>query len=278
MSGSSEYRPSKQDGLPARVSGAWAREKLEYLGKYMSIFNGGMKNKWGERIYLDLMAGPGRCVESDTGDEFDGSPLLAVTQKVPFSEVVLVEGEPDLADALRHRVEGRATVIDGDCNARAVINQLRDRLGYGRLGLAFADNLGQNVTLATLRELSAERKVDLCITFQIGDLKRNLRNALSGDDADRWTAFFGEGWRPTAENAERQNLTAEETANHLLDFYGRQLGAIGYRHIRHSRRAMKNSRNVGLYRLVLAGKHERAVQFFDEISRIEPGGQRGLSF
>jgi hypothetical protein len=39
---------------------------------------------------------------------------------------------------------------------------------------------------------------------------------------------------------------------------------------------MKNSRNVGLYRLVLAGKHERAAQFFDEISRIEPGGQRGF--
>jgi hypothetical protein len=37
---------------------------------------------------------------------------------------------------------------------------------------------------------------------------------------------------------------------------------------------MKNSRNVGLYRLVLAGKHERAVQFFEEISKIEPSGQR----
>ena len=31
MSGGSEYRASHADGLPARVSGAWAREKLEYL-------------------------------------------------------------------------------------------------------------------------------------------------------------------------------------------------------------------------------------------------------
>lgn len=33
MSGGSEYRPSHIDGLPARVSGAWAREKLAYLAR-----------------------------------------------------------------------------------------------------------------------------------------------------------------------------------------------------------------------------------------------------
>jgi three-Cys-motif partner protein len=275
MSGGSEYRASQADGLPARVSGAWAREKLEYLAKYMSIFNVGMKNKW-ERVYIDLMAGPGRCVEDDTGDEFDGSPLLAVSQKEPFTEAVLIEGDATLAAALRQRVDRRATVVEADCNDTAVIGQLRDRLGYGRLGLAFADNLGLDVTLTTLKTLTHDRKVDLCITFQVGDLKRNLRRALKGDDAARWTAFFGEGWAPVAGDAERKNLSAEETANVLLDFYGRQLADMGYTHVRHSRRVMKNSRNVGLYRLVLAGKHERAGQFFDEISKIEPGGQRGL--
>lgn len=113
MSGGSEYRPSKDDGMPARVSGAWAREKLEYLAKYMSIFNGSMKDKW-DRVYLDLMAGPGRCVEDDTGAEFEGSPLLAIKQKIAFSEVVLVEGEPRLADALRRRMGASARVIAGD--------------------------------------------------------------------------------------------------------------------------------------------------------------------
>jgi three-Cys-motif partner protein len=275
MSGGSEYRRSRVDGLPARVSGPWAREKLEYLAKYMSIFNVGMKNKW-ERVYLDLLAGPGRCVEDDTGDEFDGSPLLAVNQKEPFSEIVLIEGDAELAGALRHRVPASAQVIEADCNEASVIQQIRDKLGYGRLGLAFVDNLGLDVTFATLKSLSADRRVDLCITFQLGDLKRNLRRALTGTDAERWTAFFGEGWRPLAETADRRNLSADDTASILLDFYGQQLAEIGYLHVRHSRRVMKNSRNVGLYRLLLAGKHERAVQFFDEISKIEPSGQRGF--
>jgi three-Cys-motif partner protein len=165
MSGGSEYRASKDDGLPARVSGAWAREKLAYLAKYMSIFNGGMKNKW-DRVYLDLMAGPGRCVEDDTGAEFDGSPLLAVNQKVPFTEIVLVEGEPILAAALRRRVQSNALVVEADCNDPAVIEQLRDRLGSGRLGLAFADNLGLDVTLATLRSLTKTGKSTCASPFK----------------------------------------------------------------------------------------------------------------
>lgn len=275
MSSANQYRPSQADGLPARISDPWAQEKLAYLSKYMSIFTVGMSKKW-RCVYLDLLAGPGRCVEDTTGVEFDGSPLVAASQKRSFSNLVLVEEHPELATALRQRIGTKATVIQGDCNDPPVIEALRGTLGYGALGLAFVDNLGLDVSLATLRALSDDRKVDLCITFQIGDLKRNLRRALQGADAERWSAFFGEGWRPVAEDAERRNLSAEETANLLLDFYGRQLNAIGYPHVAHSRRVMKNSRNVGLYRLILAGKHERAVQFFEEISKIEPSGQRGL--
>lgn len=276
MTGGSRYLPSKDDGLPTRVSGPWAQEKLAYLRKYMEIFNGGMKNKW-DRVFLDLMAGPGRCVDEHTGEEFDGSPLLALSCPEPFTEVVLVEDHPDLAEALEQRVAGRASVIPENCNSRAVIERMRDRLGYGRLGLAFVDNLGLDVSLDTISQLSDRRKVDLCITFHTGDLRRNLERARNGEDADRWTAFFGsEEWRLVADEAARLNLAAADTATRLLDFYGEQLRRLGYEHVTHSRRAMRNSRNVDLYRLILAGKHERAVQFFEEISRIDPAGQRSF--
>ena len=39
----SRYQPSAIDGIPARVSGAWAREKLSYLDRYTYLFNVGMK-------------------------------------------------------------------------------------------------------------------------------------------------------------------------------------------------------------------------------------------
>ena len=34
---------------------------------------------------IDLFAGPGRCVLSDDSGEFDGSPILALNTKVPFT-------------------------------------------------------------------------------------------------------------------------------------------------------------------------------------------------
>jgi len=74
----SRYRPSTIDGLPARISGQWAKEKLKYLDKYMHLFNVGMKNRWHNRVFLDLLAGCGKCVDEDTGEEFDGSPLRAI--------------------------------------------------------------------------------------------------------------------------------------------------------------------------------------------------------
>ena len=276
---SSRYRPSAEDGLPARVSGQWAKEKLKYLDKYMHLFNRGMKNRWDNRVFLDLLAGCGRCVDENTGEEFEGSPLRAIKCAEPFTRVICVESDSRLADALEQRTGGMAEVIRDDCTNSRVIEQLRASLGYGSLGLAFIDNLGLDVPLSTIAALTERRLLDLFIVFQIGDIKRNIRDVLARrDPPDRFDAFFGAGWSDVAEEAEAENLTAEDTTTRLLDFYAGQLRGLGYNHIAHSRRVMKNSTGVGLYRLILAGRHERAVDFFNKVSAIDPWGQRDLGF
>ena len=80
------------DGLPARVSGPWTREKLTYVEKYASAFMRAMapkrkSGKWAELVYIDLLAGPGRGIDRDTGVEFDGSPLRAL-KVVPAFDVL----------------------------------------------------------------------------------------------------------------------------------------------------------------------------------------------
>ena len=274
----SRYRPSAVDSLPARISGQWAKEKLKYLDKYMHLFNVGMKNRWHNRVFLDRLAGCGRCVDEDTGEEFEGSPLRAIQCVEPFTRVICVESDPGLADALEQRTGGKAEVVRDDCNNPKVIEQ-RASLGYGILGLAFVDNLGLDVPLSTIAALTEGRLLDLFIVFQIGDIKRNIRDVLVGrDEPDRFDAFFGAGWKDLATKAERENLTADETTTRLLDFYAGKLKDLGYNHIGHSRRVMKNSTGVGLYRLILAGRHERAVDFFNKVSAIDPWGQRDLGF
>lgn len=58
------------DGLPARKSGEYAKDKLTYVRRYMTIFANSMKDHWKHRVYLDLMAGPGVCKVDETGEEF----------------------------------------------------------------------------------------------------------------------------------------------------------------------------------------------------------------
>src|SRR5688572_22129126 len=91
------------DGLIARESGEWAADKLFYVGRYMDIFTGSMKKKWPHRAYLDVMSGPGMCVVPATGREFEGSPLLALQTKIPFTDVILIEDDPTLIAALQQR-------------------------------------------------------------------------------------------------------------------------------------------------------------------------------
>lgn len=277
---STAYLPSREDGLPARVSGEWAREKLHYVSGYMQIFSQGMKNRWRKRIYIDLLARPGRCVDRDAGDEFDGSPLCAVKCEEPFTRIVLIEQSPGLAVALQHRVGGRAVVLNADCNQAPVIDGLRKELSSDTLALVFVDNLGLDVPFATLEALTCDRRVDLIITFQVQALSRNVDDVWSGfDSPDRWTAFFGgDGWQNVVEAGRARNESDSDIATRLMEFYGEQLGGIGYKYRTHSHEFMRNSRNVALYRLLLAGKHERAVEFFEKIAQIEYRGQRRLGF
>ncbi len=277
---STEYRPSAEDGLPTRVSGEWAREKLHYVGRYMQIFSQGMKKRWRHRIYVDLLAGPGRCVDRDTGEEFDGSPLLALKCAEPFTKAIFVEENPELAGALERRVADRAVVFKEDCNDPSLIQKVRRQFSKKTLGLVFVDNLGLDVPFATLEALAQDQRVDLIITFQVQDLTRNLNSArVDAASAKRWTAFFGdEGWRTVAEGGRAKNESESEIATRLMEFYGDQLDRIGYRFRTHSHQFMRNSRNVALYRLLLASKHPRAVEFFEKIAQIEYRGQRRLEF
>ena len=54
-------------------------DKKVYVEKYLGIFTKGVSNKWGGKLaYVDLFSGPGKNVIRETGEEVEGSPLLAL--------------------------------------------------------------------------------------------------------------------------------------------------------------------------------------------------------
>src|SRR5579859_7041683 len=127
------------DGLTVRSSGIWAKEKLYYLERYLNIFSVGMGKKWAAKLYyVDLFAGPGRCLIRETKEEIDGSPLVAL--KFNFAKYFFFESDSACHKALHSRVKTRAPdkdvqIILGDCNVK--INHVHPP--SGSLGLAFID-------------------------------------------------------------------------------------------------------------------------------------------
>ena len=85
-----------RDGLPARVSGPWTQEKLTYVEKYAFAFMRAMApkrkaGKWSKLVYLDLLAGPWRGIDRDSGAEFDGSPLRALKITPAFDRLFFAD-------------------------------------------------------------------------------------------------------------------------------------------------------------------------------------------
>jgi three-Cys-motif partner protein len=280
VSGKSEYRTAT-DGLPARVSGPWAEDKLDALSRYSRIVLRAVKNKWKGLIYVDLLAGGGKCILRGTNKEFDGSPLLALECNDPsFTTVVLVESDGRLCRALRTRTAAaadRVTVIDGDCNAADVIRAVRSAVPTGTLSIVFIDNLGLNVTFSTISRIVAGRAMDLIVTFQVSDLKRNARSALTNDtEAGRWDRFFGtREWRRVIADFEAKRIVAPDLGSALADFYADRLAKLGYSERGQMNRAMANMRGAPLYRVMLFSKHPLARKLFSVASR---GSQGGLDF
>ena len=214
-----EQKRTATDGWVARESGEWAKEKLYYLNRYFDAFIQATKKSFDRQVYVDLLAGPGRCYLKDNpADEFEGSPILALTGKAPFSSVLCVEGDAKNAEALKHRIggcprESTAAVLHGNANAPETIARVREALsGRTTLGLIFVDTLGlSDVAFRTLQEITRGR-------------------AGTVDVADALTAVFEQQLRK----------------------------GLGYSHVESLHRLMKNSKNAPLYRLILASHDDLA--------------------
>ena len=81
------------DGLPSLSVGTWTEEKHRHLKVHLDIFSTGMK-KWGERVYIDLYAGPGSGKVEETQKLLNGSPLLALSAKLSFDKYIFCEKDP----------------------------------------------------------------------------------------------------------------------------------------------------------------------------------------
>lgn len=274
MPSNDQPNPIAADGLPARASGDWIRRKHHYLDRYCGITASGMKNRFGERVFVDVMAGPGVCKVKTTGEEFPGSPLIAM--KHDFTKFVFVESDPELAAALQKRIDTHpkarlATVISGDWTQAAAEGRLKFERG---LVVAFVDPTGiaQIPWKAMERLLRDNPKIDLLATLQYAmGITLNVYQYIEAgpEQTTALDVFLGErDWR----NWPRERTDADFAAL-VLNRWVEKLGALGFQG---SRQITVEANRTPLYRLALFSRHPKADEFWRKIITVSESGQREL--
>ena len=229
-----------------------------------------MKNKWPRRVYLDVMAGPGKCKIENTGEELPGSPLIAL--KHEFTDWVFVESDLVLADALSKRVKKmnpKACVIQGDWTALVSKGELDFD---NALVVAFVDPTGiQHVPWDALqRLLKGNRTIDLLMTIQYAmGITLNANNYIESQaEETALDRFLGERqWR------DWQWKDASDLKDQVLARFFQKMEALQFK------TSLQKTIEAGgrpLYRLALFSRHPKADEFWQKIITVDETGQKEL--
>ncbi|SRR6266480_354961 len=258
------------DGYVARKSGEWTKRKLHFLRNYCGITATAMRKKW-RVLYLDVMAGPGCCKIKETGEEFPGSPLVALDYN--FHDFIFIERDPDLANALQQRVAKHAKanlvqVVPGDWIE--IVKRGKLRFNDKTLVVAFIDPTGiSQLPMAGMLELTKNRHVDLLVTIHHSlGITLNVHHYFkSANGQTAMDAFLdSSGWRnwKWKEPSEVGRMAIDAFSKRI-----QQQGFIGTRHI-------SVPEEQPLYRFTLFSRHPLAEKFWNKILKIDESGQREL--
>lgn len=276
------------DGLPVRPGGQWTQDKLAYLERYASAFMKAMgpkrdQGKWDRLVYIDLLAGPGRGMDRETGVEFDGSPLRALKVQPAFDHLYLGDLDEQNIDALQARIPSddrqRVELRAGDCNEAA--ERVTRELSRRTLGLAFVDPQGFEATFRMFRAF-ATRRIDILYLFPGGiGVNRNLpafAKKLGGHLDDLWGSSE---WRQLkqARLAAGERLSNEELRSRDQPFvlaFRQRIASLGYQYSDQGEPYFTNEKNVRMYHLLFFSKDPAGLTLWRAVKRIEPSGQRIL--
>jgi three-Cys-motif partner protein len=229
-----------------------------------------MRKKW-RLVYLDVMAGPGLCRIKETGEEFPGSPLVALDQE--FHEFIFIEDDPQLGDALKKRIAKHAKsnlvkIIPRNWVEVAEEGELRFK--DDTLVVAFVDPTGiSQIPMKAMLQLTKNQRIDMLVTIQHSlGITWNVRQYIRSQSEE--TAL--DGFLDSGDWRQWKWSEASEFAHKAIDAFSERIqkeGFIGTRHI-------SVPAGQPLYRFTLFSRAPLAKKFWNEILKIDETGQREL--
>lgn len=262
---------AKDDGLLCGEVGRWAEDKYRLVGLYDELFATGMKQKWDNRVYIDLYAGAGYGQIRGTTTVLKGSPILALTVQHPFDRYIFCEADRDNMAALQQRVARIAPHADvqymlGDCNTEVerickLIPQASARNTV--LSLCFLDPFDFGIKFQTLRRLS-EFYIDFFVQLAIGmDANRAYDHYVEGEHKKIDEALGNKSWRERW----KQFVHRDQFRRFLAAEFARSMESLDYlpRQVSDMKEVKSDEKNLPLYYLALFSRSEVAYTLWEQV-------------
>jgi three-Cys-motif partner protein len=263
---------TENDGLAIPDVGRWAQDKYRLVSMYAALFSTGMKNKWDERVYLDLYAGAGFSRIRGTDTILIASPILALSVADSFDKYVFCERDERLLSALKTRTtriapKANVSFIPGDCNSQVdrICQEIPTASSTHKvLTLCFVDPFDIEIKFETLRRIST-RFVDFLVLLAVYmDANRNYSRYLS-EQSHKIDEFLGDSaWRDQWGAAKEAGVPFP---NFLAQQFAIRMETVGYlpQPLYNMKKVRSDEKNLPLYFLALFSRHELAYKFWNDV-------------
>lgn len=252
------------DGLPAEDVGPWAKEKHEYLCRYVDISRGARGKFIGPSkagaTYIDLFCGPGRA-QVRKGEFIDGSCVAAWKKSVeggyPFTSVFIADKDEARLEAATVRLKAAgAPVVSFHGAAIDTAKIILNRLDHRGLHFTFLDpyNLGV-LDFSIFSTLAKRKRMDILVHLSKMDLQRNLGRNVKADVS----AFdaFAPGWKAVIDTAQGQQGIRVE----LINYWKSLIAGVGFE-ASPEMKLLKGEQEQHLYWLLLVAGHDLPHKFW----------------
>lgn len=258
--------------LPDAV-GAWSEKKYSLMGGYCEIFNAGIKNKFTNRVYIDLFSGAGYAPIKGKNKILKSSPLIALSIPTPFTKYIFCEMDAEKISALETRARREhpnkdIVFIQGDSNNTVdeVIKEVQ-QLGQSTISFAFVDPFSLNLHFNTIEKLSKLGRIDFLILLALMmNANRNLHNFILEESKVIDLFINKHDWR---EPFLKGDARKEDFIKFLADTYDQNMLNLGYQVKNQGLKPKVDADefNLSLYYLAFYSKNNLGNKFFAEIQK-----------
>jgi three-Cys-motif partner protein len=255
-------------------AGIWSAEKLNLLRCYLRGFLTATKRA-PSRYYIDLFAGPGRNRVRETGEEIDGSPLIAMKAGPPdFTCLFLVDKSQQntmsLAEYCKDYPGRCVNIYCGNANEE-IDKILQNVPKKDSPTFAFLDPLGGELEWRTVVKLAQHKaghneKIELFILFAYNQglvrLMPNDPKKMEHDDVLDRVMPSSTGWRTVYQSRVNMRINRHQLRRAMLSEYVDCLKSLGYKYVPPAR-LISTPNYRPLYFLVFAIDHPAGTNIME---------------